>query len=129
MISAYLRMSAVLLLSAFLVACSTQHEMALGAVGPNAVRIKVDGMACPNCARHIAAALAEVPGVRGASVDFASKTAYVDLDPNHPATIEALHAAVEHWRTEHFAQEEDPECLDPERRKELQQQMGEQQAR
>ncbi len=85
---------------------------------------RVEGMACPNCAKHVAEALQEVPGVKSASVNFDTKIATVALDPSKPATIKALQASVAAWHTEHFSQEEDPECLDPVRRKELQKQGG-----
>ncbi|HYE62178.1 MAG TPA: heavy-metal-associated domain-containing protein [Phycisphaerales bacterium] len=80
---------------------------------------KVDGMACENCAKHIEEELVEVPGVKTAKVDFASKTARVTLDESNPASQKALDAAVTKWKMEHFAQEEDPECLDPKRREEI----------
>ena len=80
---------------------------------------KVDGMACPNCAKHIEEELAAIPGVRKASVDFASKTATVTLDPARPASQDSLDAAVAAWKMEHFAAEEDPECLDPKKREEI----------
>lgn len=87
--------------------------------GPDTVSMKIDGMACHNCARHIAHELEEVPGVRAAAVDFDSSTAKVALDPANPASMDSLNAAVAQWRTEHFSAEEDPECLDPRRREEI----------
>ncbi|MEX2219061.1 MAG: cation transporter [Phycisphaerales bacterium] len=83
------------------------------------VTFKVGGMACPNCAKHIAEELEEIPGVRSASIDFDSATARVQLDPQRPASRESLDAAVAKWRKEHFAAKEDPECLDPTKREEL----------
>jgi copper chaperone CopZ len=88
-------------------------------LGPHTVALKVDGMACPNCAKHIAEELKEVPGVTDATVDFKTKTAIVNLDPNNPATTDSLNAAVSKWKKEHFSQEEDPDCLDPAKRKEM----------
>lgn len=87
------------------------------AASPGALRDQVtftiDGMACPNCAKHIEEELREIPGVRAAKVDFATKTATVSLDPDKPASMQSLEAAVAQWKKEHFAQEEDPDCLDP----------------
>lgn len=89
---------------------------------PGTVSFKIDGMACPNCAKHIEHELAEVPGVRAASVDFSAATAVVLLDDRQPANMDQLNAAVDAWKREHFAAEEDPDCLNPERRKEIKQQ-------
>jgi copper chaperone CopZ len=83
------------------------------------VSFKVEGMACANCAKHIEHELEAVPGVRKASIDFATKTAKVTLDREQPASMEELNAAVEQWRTEHFSAKEDPDCLDPKRREEI----------
>ena len=106
--------AALSLLAATLTACNT---------GPPAdVRtavFKVDGMACQNCAKHIEEELVEVPGVKTARVDFASKTATVTLEKDNPASQQALDAAVTKWKMEHFAQEEDPDCLDPKKREEI----------
>lgn len=89
-----------------------------------AVQFKVNGMACPNCAKHIAEELAKVPGVESANVDFDTATASVTLKETNPASNDQLQAAVNAWRKEHFAQEEDPECLDPKKRAELKKQQG-----
>ena len=104
--------SSVLVLAAIAVAggCTTASET---------VALRIDGMACPNCAKHIEEELEAVPGVKSASVDFDSRTALVRLDPERPASVGELNAAVEHWKKEHFAAEEDPECLDPQRRAEI----------
>lgn len=83
------------------------------------VSFKVDGMACQNCAKDIEHHLAEVPGVKTAKVDFASKKATVTLDDQNPAKMEQLTAAVEAWRTEHFGAKEDANCLDPQKREEI----------
>jgi copper chaperone CopZ len=86
------------------------------------IAFKVQGMACRNCANEIARELMEVPGVHGATIDFDTATAQVALDPDpaKAATMQALHTAVEHWRSEHFSVKEDPNCLDPQRREEIQ---------
>ena len=83
------------------------------------VTFKVDGMACPNCAKHISEELEEVPGVKAAAVDFETKTAKVGMDPANPASMETLEATVAKWKKEHFAAKEDPECLDPAKREEI----------
>lgn len=101
-----------------------KHPASPGVVGPNTVSFQVDGMACPNCAKHVAETLQAVPGVKSAQVTFETKTAVVELDPANPATMQALRNSVSAWHKEHFSQEEDPECLDPAKRKELQKQGG-----
>ncbi len=84
------------------------------------VTFAVDGLACPNCAGEVAHHLQEVPGVRSAKVDFASKTATVRYNADQPVSMGALQGAVKQWRVEHFGAEEDPNCLNPEERKRLQ---------
>jgi copper chaperone CopZ len=91
-----------------------------GANRANMVSFPVEGMACANCAADVAHHLHEVPGVKSAKVDFDKKLALVDLDPDRPASMGALRAAVEQWRVEHFGQQEDPDCLNPDERKRLQ---------
>jgi Cu+-exporting ATPase len=104
--------------SLLMVGCDSTQRTSPGAV-KDTVTFKVDGMACPNCAKHIEEELAAIPGVRTASVNFATKSATVTVDPANPATMQSLEGAVAHWKKEHFAQEEDPECLDPARRAEI----------
>lgn len=87
----------------------------------DSIAFPVEGMACPNCAKEIEHVLAALPGVKSASVDFKSARATVTLAPEHAATLAQLEAAVDHWRKEHFAEPEDANCLDPAKRKELQQ--------
>ncbi|MBC7771247.1 MAG: cation transporter [Pyrinomonadaceae bacterium] len=90
-----------------------------GLTSSETVSFKVDGMACANCAKHIEEELEAVPGVQAASIDFATKTARVTLDPERPASRDQLDAAVAAWKKEHFSAKEDPECLDPKRREEI----------
>lgn len=97
----------------------TADQASAAELGPNAVVLTVDGMACPNCAKHIAEELQAVPGVTSATVNFDTKTAVVKVDPANPASTDSLNAAVAKWKKDHFAQEEDPECLDPAKRKEM----------
>lgn len=108
-------------------ACATsqakQQEARLAALSiEHVVTFKVEGMACRNCANEIAHELEEVPGVKAAAIDFDSSTAKVALDPNpnKAARMDQLRAAVERWRTEHFSAVEDPNCLDPAKREEIQ---------
>lgn len=98
-------------------ASSSRHE-----ASPGMVSFKVEGMACPNCANHIQEDLAKLPGVKTAKVDFATKTASVTVADQNPATLDQMNAAVEAWKKEHFAQKEDPECLDPANRELIKQQ-------
>jgi copper chaperone CopZ len=113
---------ALVLAVAALAGCATNEtaeKSSAAELGPNTVALKVDGMACQNCAKHIAEELQAIPGVKSASVDFDTKMATVHLDPNNPASTDSLNAAVAKWKKDHFTQEEDPECLDPAKRKEM----------
>ncbi len=87
--------------------------------GASTLTMKVEGLACPNCAEGVAHELQEVRGVKNATVDFDSSTATVQLDPANPASKAELEAAVAKWRTEHFGAAEDPDCLDPAKREEI----------
>lgn len=99
-----------------LAACaSTSHETA----SPGMISMKINGMACANCAKDVEQHLAQVPGVKAATVNFETKTAKVTLDQAHPANLDQLNAAVEAWRKEHGEAEADPQCLDPKAREEL----------
>jgi Cu+-exporting ATPase len=42
--------------------------------------VKIVGMTCTSCAQTIEAALSRTEGVRNASVNFATETAYIDYD-------------------------------------------------
>lgn len=42
--------------------------------------IRVHGMTCANCVRHVKAALLDVPGVRRAEVDLAAGTATLEAE-------------------------------------------------
>jgi len=53
------------------------------------VKLEIEGMHCAGCAGRVERAMAAVPGVRMASVNYATGTAYVDGD----ARMEALAAA------------------------------------
>ena len=126
---------ASIVLVAALAGCSSSrpHEISRAEEamlnGPHAVAFKVDGMACPNCAKHIEHELAEVPGVRAARVNFETKTAKVALDESAPASMDSLQAAVSKWKLEHFSAEKDPECLDPAKREEIKKQQQDEAAK
>ena len=79
-----------------------------------------EGMACPNCAKELEHELEEIPGVTDASINFKSKKATVQLNPDKPATRADMDAAIAHWKKEHFSAKEDPNCLDPQKREEMQ---------
>lgn len=56
------------------------------------VQLKVDGMTCQNCVRHVKEALENVEGVSSAEVDLTAGTAVVD---GNGLDEQALVAAVE----------------------------------
>ena len=59
--------------------------------------LKVEGMTCNNCARHVTEAIQSVPGVRHASVTLDANRASVRWQPgvaeNIPAVLNAIKAA------------------------------------
>jgi len=58
---------------------------------PRTVLLEIEGMSCAkNCARKVQQALRETEGVVSASVDFAAKTATVEVDPDGHFNDEAL---------------------------------------
>jgi len=66
--------------------------------GSNAAKrltLDVEGMTCAGCARRVERALAEAHGVQSASVNFAARTADLELDPDADAQapIRAVRAA------------------------------------
>jgi Cu+-exporting ATPase len=69
------------------------------AIDPNATltNLRVEGMTCNNCARHVTEASQGVPGVRSATVSLTAKQAVVrwnsDGGKNVPALIAAISAA------------------------------------
>ncbi|HOV79932.1 MAG TPA: heavy metal translocating P-type ATPase [Bacillota bacterium] len=52
-----------------------------GAGKQNRLTVKINGMSCAACAARIEKALAKIPGVENAHVNFAVETASVDYDP------------------------------------------------
>ncbi|PCC66567.1 Cu+-exporting ATPase [Nannocystis exedens] len=65
------------------------------AAATESIDLALTGMRCANCAGTIERALARVPGVAAAQVNFASETASVALTKADPATRGALVAAIE----------------------------------
>ncbi len=57
------------------------------------VEVIVEGMDCPQCARHVCAALESLDGVSSADVRLAAGRAVVELDPER-VTVEGIRAAV-----------------------------------
>ena len=55
--------------------------------------MKIEGMMCPNCERHVKKALEAIPGVESAVPDFKQGIAVVTLSAEVPD--ETLKAAVE----------------------------------
>ena len=53
-------------------------------------RVRIEGMMCQNCAKHVRLALEKAPGVTAVDVDLDTKTATVTGD----ASEEALRGAV-----------------------------------
>ncbi len=58
------------------------------------IELAIGGMTCASCVRRVERALGRVPGVQSASVNLATERASVTLDPQAPAPIEVLVAAV-----------------------------------
>src|ERR1700679_1634225 len=63
---------------------------------PHPVILSVEGMTCASCAARIERKLKSTPGVREASVNFASQKAYVGVAPEFgdPVGLEQAIAAV-----------------------------------
>ncbi|MCZ6446375.1 MAG: organomercurial lyase MerB [Planctomycetota bacterium] len=64
------------------------------ATAPTAT-LRIGGMTCDGCAAVVHSALMKVPGVRGASVSYPQGRALITLDPDSPASNEALVSAIE----------------------------------
>ena len=54
------------------------------------VDLPIIGMTCAACARRIESSLARAPGVRRATVNFATSRATVEYDPNHTAVKDLI---------------------------------------
>lgn len=63
--------------------------------GPGEVKLGISGMTCASCVGHVTKALSKVPGVRSASVNLATETARVVLDPavRRETLVKAVEAA------------------------------------
>jgi copper chaperone CopZ len=59
------------------------------------VTLSIEGMTCEACTVHFQKALAAVPGVQSATVDYSKATARVAVDAKTPPSREALVKAVE----------------------------------
>jgi Cu+-exporting ATPase len=59
------------------------------------IELPVEGMDCAECARHVAGALAQVPGVCRVNVLLAAQKVVLEVDSAHPPEPEALRRAVE----------------------------------
>jgi copper chaperone CopZ len=93
--------------------CSPEEQMNCICKQPGVISFAVEGMGCPNCAKELQEVIAAVPGVKAAKVCFEDKKAFVTLDKEHPATMEAIEAAVAKRQEEHLKLENDPNCLKP----------------
>lgn len=55
--------------------------------------LKVNGMTCGNCVKHVTKAASKVPGVSGPSVDLATGKVELDYDPQQ-ASLDAIVQAI-----------------------------------
>lgn len=51
----------------------------MNASAENSVTLKVEGMSCAHCVRHVQKALESAPGVQAAKVDLESRTAEIQF--------------------------------------------------
>jgi copper chaperone CopZ len=93
--------------------CSPEEQKNCICKKPGVITFAVTDMGCPNCAKELQEVLAAVPGVTAAKVCFEDAKAFVTLDKDHPATMEAIEAAVAKRQEEHLKLESDPNCLKP----------------
>ncbi|XVJ59376.1 MAG: heavy-metal-associated domain-containing protein [Tepidisphaera sp.] len=93
--------------------CGPEERKSCICKTPGVISFAVESMSCPNCAKELQEVLAAVPGVKAAKVCFEDKMAFVTLDGDHPATMEAIQAAVAKRQEEHLKLENDPNCLKP----------------
>jgi len=61
---------------------------------PASSELRVEGMTCNNCARHVTEAIQSVPGVRSVTVSIQSQRASVRWNPNSTTNVEALVAKI-----------------------------------
>ncbi|MEX2652633.1 MAG: heavy metal translocating P-type ATPase, partial [Acidimicrobiia bacterium] len=95
------------------VAEARTEERAMAAVGSNSIHLSVEGMTCASCVSTVESALAGVPGVIDARVNFAANTATVDTAIEVPASVLADAVTAAGYRAE--AIEEDVDTSDAER--------------
>ncbi len=91
--------------------CRSEEQKNCICKTPGVISFAVEGMGCPNCAKELTEVLRGVPGVTDAKVCFEDKRAFVTLDKDHPATMEAIEAAVAKRQEEHLTLDNDPNCL------------------
>src|SRR4051812_25724793 len=58
-------------------------------------RLRIEGMTCANCARHVTEALSEAPGVSNAIVSLAENSAQVRWKPDSQPNLAPLLTALE----------------------------------
>jgi mercuric ion transport protein len=73
----------------------TPFNAAAVSPGDKTITLKIEGMTCEACAAHLERALAEVPGVKAASVSYAKGEAILTIDPASPPTRADLIKTVE----------------------------------
>ena len=91
--------------------CAAEGQESCICKQPGVISFAVEGMGCPNCAKELQEVIAGVPGVKSAKVCFEDKKAFVILDKDHPATLEAIEAAVAKRQEEHLKLESDANCV------------------
>lgn len=91
--------------------CSPEEQAHCICKTPGVISFTVEGMGCPNCAKELTEVLRGVPGVTAAKVCFEDKRAFVTLDKDHPATMEAIKAAIDTRMEDHLRLERDPNCV------------------
>ena len=70
-------------------------DAAVVSPGDSTLTLKIEGMTCEACAIHLQRALADVPGVKAASVSYADGQAILTIDPNAPPVRADLVRTVE----------------------------------
>ena len=69
--------------------------MLLKMPAPATTELRVSGMTCQNCARHVTEAIQSTSGVHSASISLEKKNALVRWNPESPKNIAAVIAAVQ----------------------------------
>ncbi len=95
------------------VAEARAEERAMAAVGSNLIHLSVEGMTCASCVSTVESALAGVPGVIDARVNFAANSATVDTATALPVSVLTEAVVAAGYRAEQM--EEDIDTSDAER--------------